>query len=102
MNRPWKPTTEQMLKLSRANFIVTRDEHGSDRVFAGTKNGLPAWTWQPDQMQRFSGYAASVLIQDFHEHDHGDGPRIVSGHPVLGPRVVTTGKPDYRMIVIGC
>lgn len=72
-----------------ACFIVTKDQCGNDRVFAGCKNFTATWTLIPENMLRMSAGLAIELLRDF-----GDGARVVSAPALLGPRVIC--GPDHN------
>ena len=78
-------------------YIVTKDEHGEDRVFAGVgADGQRTWTWQWDKMRGLGAALAIDLLRDF--ADERDA-RVTSGHPVLGP-ILRIGN-DHKMYVFG-
>lgn len=86
------------------SYIVTRDEFGNDRIFAGCVDHKSQWTLIPEKMCGMSARLAMDLLRDFRSYDHGDGPRVVSGHPVMGPRVIASRDDQGRFvhIVMGC
>jgi hypothetical protein len=83
----------------RTNFIVTRDEHGEDRVWAGVKDGKHVWTVIPELMRELSAGLALELLRDFQEDDYSDGPRVVVGYEGLGPRVYLDDQ--HRFMILG-
>jgi len=86
--------------IDHSNFIVTRDASGEDRVFAGCVNGKRTWTLQPEKQLGMSAALACDLLRDFHNDDHGDGPRVVVGHPILGVRVIQGGRENGHRIFV--
>lgn len=80
--------------MKAAMFIVTKDAHGNDRVFAGARNFQPKWTLIPDRMERFTDFAFARSIARMF-----DGARIVNAPEALGPKVRTTGAPNYLHLI---
>lgn len=62
-----------------ACFIVTTDNHGNDRVFAGNDS----WTLDADKMQRFGARLALEMLRSFAAGFNN--ARIISADSERGP-----------------
>ena len=94
-------TTKGRDMSNLTNFIVTRDEHGNDRVFAGCVYFDCTWTLIPQNMRPIKDAALAIqLAKDFASHDHSDGVRVVVADEHKGPDVRTTGYPTYNHIIL--
>lgn len=64
-------------------FIITKDEGGNDRVFAGCENFEATWTLQAEKMRSFKSFDLALTIAK-----QFDGWRLHNADPVLGPKIV--------------
>lgn len=76
-------------------YVVTKDAAGNDRVFAGCDLFVAKWTLIPERMVRFTSLSHAITVGS----QFGNYRIVATRRDAMGPRVVTSGAPDYLQII---